>query len=206
MPSPGGIFCIKGGPEAPERKSVMKRFVAVLLVAAALLFQSAPADAKIVTEADNQTNKITFRTFDNVGDWGIKEYSVMKVVNKDEIAEYFLRLSLHYANSSYASRILLDDQVTVIIDRTEYKIDKITNGRVPPSYQSTYFYPLVYYRIPWKIVSAMNKAESITFIVTIPTKPQEVINMNNHNLEELRKIIRICHFSNYLENPNNKSL
>ena len=94
-----------------------------LLVLAAMFWMIAmPAQARIMVETDNFSDTISYRTYKNVGTYGIREYSFIKQIDREENAKYFLRLIINFTNhSSASSRYLLDREADFTVDGKTYK-------------------------------------------------------------------------------------
>ena len=107
----------------------MKR---ILLMAVMLLVMALPAQARIIVETDNFADTISYRTYKNVGVYGIREYSFIKQIDRDENEKYFLRLIINFTNhSSASSRYLLEKEADFTVDGITYKAPKAVNTQSP---------------------------------------------------------------------------
>ena len=158
----------------------------MLFVTALLLMFSFPAHARIIVEADNFTDTISYRTFKNIGTYGIREYSFIKNIDRNENAKYFLRLIINFTNhSSTASRYLMDNVADLTIDGQTYKIKKAVREYLPRSFQLINTFDYAYYAIPPEYAEAIAHAKKqVSFTFYVPN------------------IILNGHFSNYLDDLN----
>ncbi len=179
-----------------------------LLILAAMLWMVAiPAQARIIVETDNFSDTISYRTFKNVGTYGIREYSFIKQIDRDENEEYFLRLMINFTNhSSASSRYLLDREADFTVDGVTYKAQKAVNTLLPRSFQRINLFDMCYYRIPAECAQAIAKAKkSVSFTIYVPNRKPDVITFSEEKLPEIQNIIENGHFSNYLEDINKNS-
>ena len=56
----------------------------LFLLAVMLCIFALPAHARVIVETDNFTDTISYRTYKNVGSYGITEYSFIKQIDRDE--------------------------------------------------------------------------------------------------------------------------
>lgn len=170
-----------------------------------LMMLTFPAQAQIVVETDNYKDTICYRTYKNVGQFGILEYSFIKHLDSEENALYFLRLLISFNNhSSSSSRYLLAKEADLIIDGQTYKIPKAINTFIPRSFQKMDMYDMCYYSISTEIAHALAKAKSASFTIYVPNRKPDNIAIKENKLAEIKMIVENGHFSNYVEDLNDK--
>ncbi len=170
-----------------------------------LLMITFSAQAQIVVETDNYKDTISYRTYKNVGQFGILEYSFIKHLDSEENALYFLRLMISFNNhSSTSSRYLLAKEADLIIDGQTYKIPKAVNTFIPRSFQKMDMYDMCYYTIPAEYAQALARAKSASFTIYVPNRKPDNITINENKLAEIKKIVNDAHYSNYVEDINDK--
>ena len=179
----------------------MKR---ILLMAVMLLVMVLPAQARIIVETDNFADTISYRTFKNVGVYGIREYSFIKQIDRDENEKYFLRLIINFTNhSSASSRYLLEKEAVFTVDGINYKAPKAVNTQLPRSFQRINMFDMCYYSIPAECIQAIaNAKKSVSFTIYVPNRKPDVITFSEEKLPEIKNIIVNGHFANYLEDLN----
>ena len=179
----------------------MKR---ILLMAVMLLVMALPAQARIIVETDNFADTISYRTFKNVGVYGIREYSFIKQIDRDENEKYFLRLIINFTNhSSASSRYLLEKEADFTVDGITYKASKAVNTQLPRSFQRINMFDMCYYSIPAECIQAIaNAKKSVSFTIYVPNRKPDVITFSEEKLPEIKNIIVNGHFANYLEDLN----
>ena len=176
-----------------------------LFVLAAMLWMIAmPAQARVIVETDNFSDTISYRTYKNVGVFGIREYSFIKQIDRDENEEYFLRLMINFTNhSSASSRYLLDKEADFTVDGATYKAHKAVNTRLPRSFQRINMFDMCYYIIPEECAKAIaNAKKSVSFTIYVPNRKPDTITFSEEKLPEIKNIIVNGHFSNYLDDIN----
>lgn len=175
----------------------------IVLLAVMLLIMAAPAQARIMVETDNFTDTICYRTYKNVGTYGIREYSFIKQIDRDENEQYFLRLIINFTNhSSASSRYLLDKEADFTIDGQNYKAEKAVNTSLPRSFQRINMFDMCYYMIPRECVDAIAKGKAVSFTIYVPNRKPDIITFSEEKLPEIKNIILNGHFANYLEDIN----
>ena len=179
----------------------MKR---ILLMAVMLLVMALPAQARIIVETDNFADTISYRTYKNVGVYGIREYSFIKQIDRDENEKYFLRLIINFTNhSSASSRYLLEKEADFTVDGITYKAPKAVNTQLPRSFQRINMFDMCYYRIPAECIQAIaNAKKSVSFTIYVPNRKPDTITFSEEKLPEIKNIIVNGHFANYLEDLN----
>ena len=179
----------------------MKR---ILLMAVMLLVMVLPAQARIIVETDNFADTISYRTYKNVGVYGIREYSFIKQIDRDENEKYFLRLIINFTNhSSASSRYLLEKEADFTVDGITYKAPKAVNTQLPRSFQRINMFDMCYYSIPAECIQAIaNAKKSVSFTIYVPNRKPDVIMFSEEKLPEIKNIIVNGHFANYLEDLN----
>jgi len=175
-----------------------------LLLAVMLWMVAMPAQARVIVETDNFSDTISYRTYKNVGAYGIREYSFIKRIDRDENEEYFLRLIINFTNhSSASSRYLLDKEADFTVDGVTYKAQKAVNTNLPRSFQRVNLFDMCYYSIPAECAQAIaNAKKSVSFTIYVPNRKPDVITFSEEKLPEIKNIIVNGHFANYLENIN----
>lgn len=158
--------------------------------------------ARIIVEADNLTDTITYRSYKHIGAFGITEYAFLKNINENNNANYYLRLFMNFPNhSSLASRYLTGKEVIVELDGKKFTAKKVINDYVPNSFQR--FTPaMAFYKFDEQTISTMANANNISFTITIPQKDPTVIIVNEGNKEEIKTIISAT-FNDYLSDITN---
>lgn len=176
----------------------------MLFVTALLLMFSFPAHARIIVEADNFTDTISYRTFKNIGTYGIREYSFIKNIDRNENTKYFLRLIINFTNhSSTASRYLMDNVADLTIDGQTYKIKKAVREYLPRSFQMINVFDYAYYAIPPEYAEAIAHAKKqVSFTFYVPNRKPDTISFSEAKQPEIKNIIFNGHFSNYLDDLN----
>lgn len=179
----------------------MKR---ILLMAVMLLVMVLPAQARIIVETDNFADTISYRTYKNVGVYGIREYSFIKQIDRDENEKYFLRLIINFTNhSSASSRYLLEKEADFTVDGITYKAPKAVNTQLPRSFQRINMFDMCYYSIPAECIQAIaNAKKSVSFTIYVPNRKPDTITFSEEKLSEIKNIIVNGHFANYLEDIN----
>ncbi|MBO6264430.1 MAG: hypothetical protein J6M57_00255 [Acidaminococcaceae bacterium] len=175
-----------------------------LLLAVMLWMVALPAQARVIVETDNFSDTISYRTYKNVGAYGIREYSFIKRIDRDENEEYFLRLIINFTNhSSASSRYLLDKEADFTVDGITYKAQKAVNTNLPRSFQRVNLFDMCYYSIPAECAQAIaNAKKSVSFTIYVPNRKPDVITFSEEKLPEIKNIIVNGHFANYLEDIN----
>ena len=175
-----------------------------LLLAVMLWMVAMPAQARVIVETDNFSDTISYRTYKNVGAYGIREYSFIKRIDRDENEEYFLRLIINFTNhSSASSRYLLDKEADFTVDGVTYKAQKAVNTNLPRSFQRVNLFDMCYYSIPAECARAIaNAKKSVSFTIYVPNRKPDVITFSEEKLPEIKNIIVNGHFANYLEDIN----
>lgn len=175
-----------------------------LLLAVMLWMVAMPAQARVIVETDNFSDTISYRTYKNVGAYGIREYSFIKRIDRDENEEYFLRLIINFTNhSSASSRYLLDKEADFTVDGVTYKAQKAVNTNLPRSFQRVNLFDMCYYSIPAECAQAIAKAKkAVSFTIYVPNRKPDVITFSEEKLPEIKNIIVNGHFANYLEDIN----
>ncbi|MDY6290229.1 MAG: hypothetical protein SPL86_01960 [Succiniclasticum sp.] len=178
----------------------------LFLLTIMMLMLTLPAQARIIVETDNLSDTINYRTYKNVGNYGITEYSFIKSVDSDEKERYFLRLEINFTNhSSAAPRYLVEKEADFTIDGTTIKVPKAVNMTVPRTFQRVNLYDFCYYSLPTECIQAIAGAKnSVSFTIFVPNRKPDVITINEDKLAEIKNIILNGHFSNYLEDLNKK--
>ena len=179
----------------------MKR---IILMAVMLLVMVLPAQARIIVETDNFADTISYRTYKNVGVYGIREYSFIKQIDRDENEKYFLRLIINFTNhSSASSRYLLEKEADFTVDGITYKAPKAVNTQLPRSFQRINMFDMCYYSIPAECIQAIaNAKKSVSFTIYVPNRKPDTITFSEEKLQEIKNIIVNGHFANYLEDLN----
>ena len=179
----------------------MKKF---LLLAVMLWMVAMPAQARVIVETDNFSDTISYRTYKNVGAYGIREYSFIKRIDRDEIEEYFLRLIINFTNhSSASSRYLLDKEADFTVDGVTYKAKKAVNTNLSRSFQRVNLFDMCYYSIPAECAQVIaNAKKTVSFTIYVPNRKPDVITFSEEKLPEIKNIIVNGHFANYLEDIN----
>ena len=180
----------------------MKKVFCLTAVLMMLMFS---AQAQIIVETDNYSDTICYRTYKNVGQFGILEYSFVKQLDDQENEKYFLRLMISFNNhSSTSSRYLLAKEADLIIDGQTHKIPKAINTFVPRTFQKMNMYDMCYYSIPEEYAKALAGAKSASFTIYVPNRKPDNIAINENKLAEIKMIVENGHFSNYVEDLNDK--
>ena len=175
----------------------------LLMLVAMFWMISMPAQARIMVETDNFSDTISYRTYKNVGTYGIREYSFIKQIDREENAKYFLRLIINFTNhSSASSRYLLDREADFTVDGKTYKAQKAVNTQLPRSFQRINLFDLCYYSIPKECAEAIAAGKSVSFTIYVPNRKPDKISFSEEKLPEIKKIITDGHFANYLEDLN----
>jgi hypothetical protein len=176
----------------------------VFVLAVMLLMFVMPAQARIIVETDNFSDTISYRTFKNVGSYGITEYSFIKSIDRNEKETYYLRLIINFTNhSSASSRYLLEKEADFTVDGTVYKAQKAVNTHIPRSFQRINVFDMCYYIIPADCAQAIASAKkSVSFTIYVPNRKPDTITFSEEKLPEVKNIIINGHFSNYLEDIN----
>lgn len=175
----------------------------LLFILCLVCFVPAFAEARISIEADNLTNTISYRSYKNVGAFGIHEYAILKNVDKQENERYFLTLVINFTNhSSAASRYLLGDEIDFSVDGKVFKATKLVNTQIPRTFHRINVLDKCFYSIPNECMKAISGANDVRFTVYVPTKKPDTIIFNNGNLSEVKNMIENGHFRNYLEDIN----
>ena len=176
----------------------------IFLLAAMLWMITMPAQARIIVETDNFADMISYRTFKNVGVYGIHEYSFIKSIDREENEKYFLRLIINFTNhSSASSRYLLEREADFVVDGKTYKAQKAVNTYLPRSFQRINMFDMCYYIIPAECAQAIASAKkSVSFTIYVPNRKPDTITFSEEKLPEIKNIIVNGHFSNYLDDIN----
>ncbi len=176
----------------------------IFILAVLLWVFAMPAQARIMVETDNFTDTISYRTYKNVGAYGIREYSFIKRIDRNENEEYFLRLIINFTNhSSASSRYLLDKEADFTIDGQVFKVQKAVNTNLPRSFQRINVFDMCYYRISADCARAIAAAKkSVSFTIYVPNRKPDTITFSEEKLPEIQNIIVNGHFANYLEDIN----
>ena len=178
----------------------------LFLLAVMLCIFALPAHARVIVETDNFTDTISYRTYKNVGSYGITEYSFIKQIDRDENERYFLRLIINFTNhSSASSRYLLEKEADFTVDGKIYKAQKAVNTNIPRYFQRINVFDMCYYIIPEECAQAIAAAKkSVSFTIYVPNRKPDVITFSEEKLPEIKNIIVNGHFANYLEDINKK--
>lgn len=173
-------------------------------LAVMLLMFTIPAHARIMVEADNFTDTISYRTYKNIGAYGIREYSFIKNIDHNENTKYYMRLIINFTNhSSTASRYLMDNLADLTIDGQTYKIKKAVREYLPRSFQMINVFDYAYYVIPQEYAEAIAQSKKlVSFTFYVPNRKPETISFSEEKQPEIKNIILNGHFSNYLDDLN----
>ena len=93
-----------------------------LLLAVMLWMVAMPAQARVIVETDNFSDTISYRTYKNVGAYGIREYSFIKRIDRDENEEYYAS-SVEFAMQNLKRELSPNGYMGIIadLDSPDYK-------------------------------------------------------------------------------------
>ena len=162
----------------------MKKIITLLIMV--LTFFTAICEAKIVVSVYNENDTVAYKSKKN-SQWSDFSYTYqfIKIVDLDNNSSY--RLIVSYRDRSNHEK-LMARQGTLVIDGTEYTINKLLSPNVNYTEDPIFGQAKATYSIPKDVVNKISSCQNMAIKISLPGRSYPSITVKEDNLSEIKLI------------------